>query len=211
MLWPEQTMSGGHPRPPPLETEAANAASAWLQRTIGGQTGTITQPILRQYDATAASDMSRGTTRTTTTRHFAAWEQTTTHFSPPPQQPSQTAASSASSPSIGQHSHPALLASVNLKASPVIRPIASRLTSPGPKELLGPPTLKPPVKLGEWIFACLNFSSSSEYSAIFANYLEILRERMGKKIRVSAYELTGRIIMSIIEFFELWRNLQFFC
>ena len=147
MLWPEQTMSGGHPRPPPLEAEAASAASAWLQRTIGGQTGTITQPILRQYDATG------GSTRTTTTRHFAAWEQTTTHFSPPPLSSQAAASTVVSSPSaaasIGQHSHPALLASVNLKASPVIRPIASRLTSPGPKELLGPPTLKPPVKLGE--------------------------------------------------------------
>ena len=77
---------------------------------------------------------------TTTTRHFAAWEQTTTHFP----------AANTTTP-LGQHTHPALLASsVNLKASPVIRPIPSRLNaSPGPKpELLGPP-LKPPVKLGE--------------------------------------------------------------
>ena len=144
MLWPEQTMSGGHSRPPPLETEAANAASAWLQRTMGGQTGTLTQPLLRQYDA---SDLSRGSATTTTTRHFAAWEQTTTHFSPPPTTSSASAASTSQVASLGQHSHPALLASVNLKASPVIRPIASRLTSPGPS--LGPPPLKPPIKLGE--------------------------------------------------------------
>jgi len=143
MLWPEQTMSGGPARPPPLETEAA--ASAWL-RTIGGQTGTMTQqPMLRQYDI-SQSPARLGAT-TTTTRHFAAWEQTTTHFPPPSTASSVVAPVVASVASIGQHSHPALLASVNLKASPVIRPIASRLTSPGPKELIGPPQIKPPVKL----------------------------------------------------------------
>ena len=224
--------AGGLPRP--LMEDSGGPTTNWLrtiqidnasnghisssQASHGGQAAGMSAllPFVRQYafsnpnfgSSTAGGNSAPGSATTTTTRHFAAWEQTTTHFpSPPtPQQPQN----------LGQHTHPALLASVNLKASPVIRPIPSRLnTSPGPKpELLGPPLKPPPVKLGEWIFACLYFSSSTDSSsAIFANYLGVERK---KEIRVFCIWIKNRTWRSSSsshpsrvdkkQNFEMWRK-----
>ena len=169
--------AGGLPRPPfAVEDSGSACPTNWLRTIqidnasngissssngggIGGQAAGMSAllPFVRQYafsnpnfgsspPAGGSNSASAPGATTTTTRHFAAWEQTTTHFqSPNSTQPQQQP--------LGQHTHPALLASVNLKASPVIRPIPSRslnTASPGPKpELLGPPLKPPPVKLGE--------------------------------------------------------------
>ena len=166
--------AGGLPRP--LMEDSGGPTTNWLrtiqidnasnghisssQASHGGQAAGMSAllPFVRQYafsnpnfgsspPAGGSNSASAPGATTTTTRHFAAWEQTTTHFQSPNStpQPQQQP--------LGQHTHPALLASVNLKASPVIRPIPSRslnTASPGPKpELLGPPLKPPPVKLGE--------------------------------------------------------------